>query len=511
MSTISQLLGNLAARFPGDTPIINVAKGVYGLKNLEDEVFNEIGLVVNGILNNTQSLPEIKSKNISIPDAKVVEFTPAVPGYENILRSATSKKQDITKMTSSSLVGDGENNFILTLGKPFAMANALSQVTNTKVPFNIISPFIPIETNAQASETFITSNYNAAMPGATNALTQSRLAILNSILGSVNNNYKNLTESAGFLATYSSSKNNEIENAISFLNLNDEVKSKIIPLVINGDKNTAINKIIEALPLNERSDAKIKEIEEAVAGIDTSITANTTNGNSIPNPAISTAPITTSQKFAGYQTSTKSANMPYRFPIVAGKEELIADFNFAKENREITALVNHWTGHFKNDSVITAQHIHDMHMDPPYNYSGIGYHYIILSDGRIQRGRPVNIVGNHVKDMDQRTIGVAGVGGIGLTREYWQSELGEKFSTQGYPYGGRWYSDAQAKTFKLIAECFYSVWDAGEIYGHMDMKPSTQQDPDWPEEWLPSMFKRKNKFDPTKGAPTTAQILGDIS
>ena len=87
MSTISQLLGNLAARFPGDTPIINVAKGVYGLKNLEDEVFNEIGLVVNGILNNTQSLPEIKSKNISIPDAKVVEFTPAVPGYENILRS----------------------------------------------------------------------------------------------------------------------------------------------------------------------------------------------------------------------------------------------------------------------------------------------------------------------------------------------------------------------------------------------------------------------------------------
>ena len=36
MSTISQLLGNLAARFPGDTPIINVAKGVYGLKNLEE-------------------------------------------------------------------------------------------------------------------------------------------------------------------------------------------------------------------------------------------------------------------------------------------------------------------------------------------------------------------------------------------------------------------------------------------------------------------------------------------
>ena len=45
----------------------------------------------------------------------------------------------------------------------------------------------------------------------------------------------------------------------------------------------------------------------------------------------------------------------------------------------------------------------------------------------------------------------------------------------------------------------------------MDMKPNTQQDPDWPEEWLPSMFKRKNRFDPTKGAPTTAQILGDIS
>lgn len=42
----------------------------------------------------------------------------------------------------------------------------------------------------------------------------------------------------------------------------------------------------------------------------------------------------------------------------------------------------------------------------------IGYHFIIKRDGTVEEGRPVNVVGSHVKDWNSRSVGVCLVGGI---------------------------------------------------------------------------------------------------
>lgn len=42
----------------------------------------------------------------------------------------------------------------------------------------------------------------------------------------------------------------------------------------------------------------------------------------------------------------------------------------------------------------------------------VGYHFIIRRDGTIEEGRPVDVVGSHVKDWNSRSVGVCLVGGI---------------------------------------------------------------------------------------------------
>jgi N-acetylmuramoyl-L-alanine amidase len=42
----------------------------------------------------------------------------------------------------------------------------------------------------------------------------------------------------------------------------------------------------------------------------------------------------------------------------------------------------------------------------------IGYHYVILLDGRVELGRPVSQPGAHVAGHNEKTIGVCYIGGI---------------------------------------------------------------------------------------------------
>ncbi len=45
--------------------------------------------------------------------------------------------------------------------------------------------------------------------------------------------------------------------------------------------------------------------------------------------------------------------------------------------------------------------------------SGIGYHYVVLEDGTIQKGRWVDYAGAHVKGYNSHSIGIVRIGGMG--------------------------------------------------------------------------------------------------
>ncbi|MGL4654378.1 MAG: peptidoglycan recognition protein family protein [Sarcina sp.] len=53
---------------------------------------------------------------------------------------------------------------------------------------------------------------------------------------------------------------------------------------------------------------------------------------------------------------------------------------------------------------MTIDEVHQKHVDN--GWAGIGYHYFIRKDGKIYEGRPENVIGAHVKDNNDNTLGI---------------------------------------------------------------------------------------------------------
>ena len=63
-------------------------------------------------------------------------------------------------------------------------------------------------------------------------------------------------------------------------------------------------------------------------------------------------------------------------------------------------------------------------------WSGIGYHYVIRRDGTVDKGRPTDVVGAHVRGYNMSSVGVCMIGGMtedmtkaedNFTNEQWES------------------------------------------------------------------------------------------
>ena len=94
------------------------------------------------------------------------------------------------------------------------------------------------------------------------------------------------------------------------------------------------------------------------------------------------------------------------FTYIASVEEL--DAEFTNVNRDVTEVVVHATDTHTNKDIGSIE-INNIQID--LGHDGIGYHYVIRRDGRLQRGRPVNEVGDHapVNGHDKYSIGIAPV------------------------------------------------------------------------------------------------------
>lgn len=62
-----------------------------------------------------------------------------------------------------------------------------------------------------------------------------------------------------------------------------------------------------------------------------------------------------------------------------------------------------YQGNYVDDD-LSAKEIHEMHLN--LGWSGIGYHFVIRKDGRIERGRPLWSQGAHAKDENWHTVGI---------------------------------------------------------------------------------------------------------
>ena len=99
-----------------------------------------------------------------------------------------------------------------------------------------------------------------------------------------------------------------------------------------------------------------------------------------------------------------------------------------------------------NDRNVTTADIREWHTDPKPKGNGwndIGYHYIILRDGTIERGRPIEKIGAHCYGQNIRSIGTCLIGR-------------DKFTP------------AQYKSLKSLHKRLNNIYLGIEIFGHRD-------------------------------------------
>lgn len=161
------------------------------------------------------------------------------------------------------------------------------------------------------------------------------------------------------------------------------------------------------------------------------------------------------------------------FTYVETQEEL--DAELVSATRDITEVVVHWTANFI-DQDISAEDIDRVHI--ARGFDGIGYHYVILRDGSLQRGRNINRSGAHALRRNSNSIGIAFVGGINLT----SAEASRLGGYQAVANNGRYSSaesltDAQFQTFDMFMDSFFKAFPYGQAFGHMDTDPNRKPDP----------------------------------
>lgn len=185
----------------------------------------------------------------------------------------------------------------------------------------------------------------------------------------------------------------------------------------------------------------------------------------------------------------------YQFARVITLEELVAEFNSVK--REITEVVVHWTEHFLDQPHAGAREVHEIAKD--MNLDGCNYHYIIKKNGNIERGRPVEIPGQHAEDHDDFTIAVAFIGGM------------NSYSTQDpttFETGPESITPIQYESLDYLLKAFYTIWPGGQAFGHNEISPEWAHDPGFSvSDYVENKFNKVNTIIPSNGSVSPDELV----
>jgi hypothetical protein len=116
------------------------------------------------------------------------------------------------------------------------------------------------------------------------------------------------------------------------------------------------------------------------------------------------------------------------------------------------------------DMDIGRKEIDDWHKARGWN--GIGYHDVIRRDGTQEEGRPYDVVGAHVQDLNSHSVGICMVGGV---------------AAGGTPEDN--FTEAQYKTLKGILGFYRALYPDAQIRGHNAFAKKACPSFDW-KAWL---------------------------
>lgn len=119
--------------------------------------------------------------------------------------------------------------------------------------------------------------------------------------------------------------------------------------------------------------------------------------------------------------------------------------------RTVTLIVVHCSAN-RADSVLRLTDIDRVHRS--LGWKGCGYHYVIPTDGTIEKGRDESEMGAHCRFHNRHSIGVCYIGGL---------------SADGIPEDTR--TEAQRVALRKLLENLHRKYPRALIVGHRDLNP----------------------------------------
>ena len=134
------------------------------------------------------------------------------------------------------------------------------------------------------------------------------------------------------------------------------------------------------------------------------------------------------------------------FGLLTGLFELIMNIM-----RKIDSIIIHCSA-TKAGQDFTAADIDRWHRERGFN--GIGYHYVIRLDGKLEKGRDVSLTGAHCKGWNERSVGICYIGGL---------------DANGRPADTR--TNAQKRVLYQIIMDLQREYNILQVLGHRDTSP----------------------------------------
>jgi len=103
----------------------------------------------------------------------------------------------------------------------------------------------------------------------------------------------------------------------------------------------------------------------------------------------------------------------------------------------------------QNKPEYTWKTIDQMHRQK--GWLGIGYHFVILTDGTIQNGRPLEAIGSHVLGYNDDSVGICLIGGI--------DRNGKSVDN---------FTEKQKESLKKLLDWLKSKYPKAKVLGHRD-------------------------------------------
>ena len=383
------------------------------------------------------------------------------PFTTNVVGAMVEQASQALGISTTATAASVNLNEIIVSPAVASIQAVAEQVTGiATIPASFIS-LLPSSANAVISD-LITQGSSANPLDAVKNDFKNSIKALDTNIDAILGSYK-----GGVLNRLITNTTNIFENEITQLSMGllTPLESRTVIQSILDDEprdmiaNLIVNKVAASFP---KVDTNL--LSNSIYAIDTSMFSivNSSSGN-IANLGKRTTDIVTlassTNQWAGKHTDLSK----FEFTFVNTQEELITDFREA--NRGITETVVWWTKTFFDYGVMDAYDLHELYSTD--DDTGIPIHYIIKKNGNIQRGRPINIIGDHSSGKtegehfhNKYSIGIAFAAGYNCSSD---TPNPESF------LNAESITSAQWETFDLFMEAFYQVYPGGQAWGSNDI------------------------------------------